>query len=438
MRRFAPLIMVLLALAPAAAQDEDSSPIEYDAKGSLRVRGFYLDDGLTGRDHATESYLDLRLRLAGSATLYSEVTGHLAVEVGDIRFGDEGAGGAKTAGGLGSDGVVFENKNLYLEWHPARYSFKFRGGLYGRESDPYGLVLSDDVAGLHGEAELLGLNTTIYADAIMAVENSRNDLDGDGEFDNDYNDRTVFLGGVRTTALEGVTLELFAITDLDNSLRSPNAVDVQVTTYWVGLSGRGGLGPLELEGVAIGAYGRRDVAGGGAGDVRVKGLALEGRVSLELPFVTVSGQVAWASGRDPKRDSVDEAFPVIAPFYGVSEIIYQGFGGFNVTGSKLSGTAYAMLKLRSTPVDDLTVELVTLWAWYTSDRDVSGNTRRFNSDARDIGFEADLNVSYEVVNGFKVFARGGVLFTGRGYEVEQDARRRGYLGQVIVGAQISY
>jgi len=109
-------------------------------------------------------------------------------------------------------------------------------------------------------------------------------------------------------------------------------------------------------------------------------------------------------------------------------------GGYTVTGFSLSGTAHVTLKALATPFEGLDVETFVLWSWFTEDRDVSGNTIKFNQDARDLGIETGLYVTYHVLDGFKVFARGAVFFPGKGYLVEQDTRNRGTLAQAILGA----
>lgn len=439
---------LVLCSGMASAQDDDSS-LEWNVSGSLRVRGLYLSNGtlanqldpttlnslrLSGRDRidATQEFLDTRLRLQIKATAFQQVSAVMALEVGDITFGVANAGG-----GLGTDGVVFENKNLYLEWHPTRYSLRIRAGLYPRESDPRGLILSNDVAGVRAEVELQGTGTSIYADTIKAIESSRLDLDGDGIIDNDYNDRTIFIAGITNNSLQALSLETFFVADIDNSQDSPVALNRESDTYWLGLNLNTRIGPVGISSTAIGAYGRRSTKGQRA--VEVAGYAFDTRISFELPFVSVEGIFAWASGRNPSDVGRDEAFPTITPFYGVSGIVYGNFGGLNATGSDLSGTAHTTLKLRVQPTKALGLELVALYAWYTSDRDVSNHVNRFNRDARDLGFELDLNATYQIVSGFKAFARGSVLFTGRGYTTERDAQRRGGpLSQLIVGAQLDF
>lgn len=444
-----PLLPMLLG-GVSQAQDESNerSDLTWSVSGSLRVRGLYLSNGtlaneldpttlnslrISGRDDidGTQEFLDTRLRLQVKATLLEEVSAFLAMEVGDITFGVNNAGG-----GLGTDGVVYENKNLYLEWHPTRYSFRVRAGLYPRESDPYGLILSNDVAGVHAEVELLGLNTSIYGDAIKAVESSRLDLDGDGVIDNDYNDRTILILGATNASLDAIAIETFFMADIDNTADSPAITNTEQDIYWAGLTARSRIGFAEWASTAIAAYGRRTVRG--QHGITVRGFAMHHQVSVELPFVTATGIFGWASGRNPSSRTTDEAFPVITPFYGQSGIVYGNFGGFNATGSNLAGTAHATLKLRTSPLDGLDVEAVFLWAWYTSDRDVSQAVNEFNKDARDLGFETDLNLTYKVLNGFKVFARGSVFFPGKGYQVERDTRRRGALSQLIVGAQLDF
>jgi hypothetical protein len=434
--------------SPAHAQDNDAA-MEWSFGGALRVRGFALGSGTelktttfnTGEPASADStitYLDSRLRLSLRATAYQEVSAVMAIEVGDLRFGDENApnpGSPSTPGKLGTDAVAFENKNLYLEWHPTRYSFKVRAGLYPRESDPYGLVLSNDVAGIHAEVELLGTSTVLYVDAIKALENSRNDLDGDGFVDNDYNDRNVLLYGVTTSIIEGVSLEAFGIADLDNSEDIQALGDREVEIYWAGFNGRGRFGPVQIATTWIGAWGERV---GDGPDERVRGFATDNRLTIELPFITLQGILAYASGRDPDELETDDAFPVITPFYGASSIVYQDLGGFNVTGSNLSGTAHATLKVLWAPLDDLDVEVYGLWAWYTSDRDVTGNVNQFNEDARDVGAELGLNLGYELAPGFQLYARGAIFFPSKGFLVEQDTNRRGALSQLILGAQLSF
>lgn len=435
----------LLAAATATADDEG---LDYSASGSLRVRGFYLSSDTIDRDldpttrlalqlandddiDATQNYLDTRLRLQLRVTAYQEVSAHLAIEVGDLTFGVANQGGA-----LGTDGIVFENKNLYLEWHPTRYSFSVRAGLYARESDPYGLVLSDDVAGIHGEVELLGTGTQVYADFIKAVENSRVDLDADGIPDNDYNDRTIFLWGVHSRPLSVLDLEAFGIADVDDTRDTPDAANIERDVFWGGVSAAVRFGPARLSSTGIYASGKRTQTG--SPGVHIRGFAVDNRLTLSLPFVTVEGIFAWASGTDPDRLTTDTGFPTIAPFYGASSIVYSNFGGLNVTGSNLAGTAHTTLKLRASPMDGLDVEAVFLWAWYTADHDVSQNVNEFDDDARDLGFEADLNLTYEIAPGFTTFARGSILFPRKGYKVRRDTSDSGPLSMVIVGAQLAF
>ncbi|MDC3379215.1 hypothetical protein OAX78_02930, partial [Planctomycetota bacterium] len=325
----------------AYAQEDASRSLQYGASGSLRVRGFSLSNGtaasdldpvtrgnlqLTGQDDidATQNFLDSRMRLSLHVTAYQEVTAKMQIEVGDITFGDGAAGG-----GLGTDGRVFENKNLYLEWHPTRYSFSAKAGLYSRESDPYGIILSDDVAGIHGEVELLGTETSLYLDYIKAVEGSRLDLDNDGIVDNDYNDRDIILFGVNSAAIPMVDLEAFFMADVNNTQDTPVA-NTEQDTYWVGLSAKGRVGPAHISSTAIWARGKRTVTG--TPGTTIRGLAFDTRVSMELPFVTLDAIFAWASGTDPDRQNTDTGFPTIAPFYGVSGIVYGNYGGFNATG----------------------------------------------------------------------------------------------------------
>lgn len=435
--------------SPASAQEESTdSALTYRVGGSLRVRGLSLHNGTLAREldpttlnslrisgdddfDGTQHFLDTRLRVQFKATLLQEVSAFMALEVGDITFGVADAGGA-----LGTDGIVFENKNLYLEWHPTRYSFRVRGGLYARESDPHGLILSNDVAGLQGEVELLGLNTSVYADVIKAVESSRLDIDGDGKIDNDYNDRTIFLAGFTNASLDFLSISGFFVSDIDNTQDTPVAANTEQDVYWAGAKLSTQFGRVRFSSTVIGAYGTRTVKG--QPGVTIRGLATHNQLTISLPFVTVDGIFGWASGRDPSARTTDEAFPVITPFYGQSGIIYNNFGGFSATGSDLSGTAHTTLKLRATPFEGLDVETVFVWAWYTSDRDVSQAVNEFNRDARDLGFEADLNLTYTILSGFKTFARGSIFFPGKGYKVERDTRRSGPLSQVILGAQLDF
>lgn len=439
--------LALLAL-PGLASAQEQVDLDYGASGSLRVRGLHLREGTAAREldpttrrnlalagddevDASQSFLDMRLRLQLHVTAYEEVTARLAIEVGDLTFGD-----ADQGGGIGTDGRVFENKNLYLEWHPVRYSFRVKAGLYPRESDPYGLILSEDVAGLSGRVELLGTGTELWGDVIKATETSRVDLDGDGLIDNDYNDRTLILAGVTSRWLQHLPLEAFFVADLDDRLDSPAAADTEREVFWGGLTGRTRLGRARLASTAVFAYGRRSTSG--SPGVTIRGYALDTRLQLELPFVTAEAIFAIASGDRPGSATADEAFPTIAPFYGVSGIVYANFGGFNATGSSLSGTAHTTLVLRGSPSEGLDLELVALWAWYTADHDVSDNALASKHDARDLGFELDLNVGYQLLQGFKAFARGALFFPGHGYRVARDTADRGALAQLIVGAQLDF
>jgi hypothetical protein len=240
---------------------------------------------------------------------------------------------------------------------------------------------------------------------------------------------------MRSVAAKVVDLEALFIADIDNTQDTP-AANTERDVYWFGGAARSSLGLIDAQGTFLWAYGRR-VATGTPG-VTIRGYAFDTRLRVQLPFVSLQGVFAWASGRDPDRRTTDTAFPTISPFYALSGIIYNNFGGLSVTGSSLAGTAHTTLIARTTPFEGFNVEALFQWAWYTADRDVSNNQLKFNDDARDLGFEVDLNLDYTLVEGFKVYTRGSLFFPGKGFLVTRDTRRRGTLAQLIVGAQLSF
>ena len=442
LRSVALAIALIACCAPARAQD---SEVELSVSGQYRARAFSLRNGSlarlldpatiaalqqSGRDKVDErqNFFDSRLRLKLTAARGSELALRMQFEIGDLTFGGTGAQ-------LGTDGVNIETKWLHLEWTPAALPLSLKVGLFS-EVTPKSLILSNDVAGIRAEYKPFKGKVSVTAELLKAIDNSRADLDNDGLRDNDFNDRDISMLRLDVNAFKPWSFGVYGMSDIDNSADSPVAANVERDIYWLGGFVKGQVGQLGLSVDGIYAFGDLRNAQN-PGSIRIEAFAVDARVSFSLPFVGVELIAGWGSGDDPDTRQ-SEAFPTITTFYAHSNIIFDDYGGFNVTGSSLSGVAHLSALLRASPLPGLELKLIAIWATYTADPRRATNVNRVNLTGRELGFELGLNGSYAVSEGFKLVTRNGIFFPGTGYETTFDTPDDDPLLEFIVGMEFRF
>ncbi|MDF1661436.1 MAG: alginate export family protein [Planctomycetota bacterium] len=438
-------LVILIGLFTPALCSADDDKIDLSFSGRYRIRSFSLRNGSnrrlldpntlislnqTGSSNFDErqNYFDTRLRLSFKAARGNNLSLNTQFEIGDITFG--GAGG-----GLGTDGVNIETKHVFLEWTPGDYPLTFRGGLYSEDTSK-SIILSEDVAGFRTVYSPFDGNLSLSLDYLKAVDNSRIDLDNDGITDNDFNDRDIWIFKADYNQFRPFTFGGYFVAEIDNSNDTPVAANTERDVYWMGGNVKGQTGILAFDIDGIFAFG--DVRNGtNPGSARIEAWLVDARFTLNLPVVGFEFIAAWATGDDPSTTS-NEAFPVISSFYAFSNIIFDDFGGFNVTGSNVSGIGHLSLIATTTPYTNLELQGIVTYAVYTGDPRRPTNVNRRNLRSRELGWEVDLNATYTVNENLSFVLKTGVFFPQTGFLTTFDSRGDDPLIEVILGAKFRF
>lgn len=131
----------------------------------MRVRSELQN--LNSTDADTQIYdkkADLRFRPYVDYKINDHLLVKAAFEIGDIQFGDtDNTNPSEQGGGLGTDGVNVETKNLYLDIIPNK-DHKITLGLLSFK-DPHGFIFNADVAGIlwNGQFDKYGVNLGWFA-----------------------------------------------------------------------------------------------------------------------------------------------------------------------------------------------------------------------------------------------------------------------------------
>lgn len=449
-------LAVLAALSIAAGlaspsigrgQDMDGGEggIEYKVEGQYRVRGFALRNnslvrtldantrlaliqaGIRDIDER-QTFFDTRLRVKLSASLRNEVALNTQFEIGDLIFGGSGAQ-------LGTDGVNVETKWLHLQYTPAAYPLTFIAGLYS-EVTPKSLILSNDVAGFKGTYRPFDGKLTLSAELIKAIDNSRNDINNDGILDNDTNDRDIYIARVDINHFQPTVFGAYIVTDIDNTNDSPAGLNLERDVYWFGGYIKTRVGPVSLSADAIYAFG--DIRNADpTGSVFIEGVAFDARAAFNLSVLGVEIIAGYGSGDNPNTRTV-EAFPTITTFYAHSNIIFDDYGGFNVTGSSLSGITHISVLLTASPMEKLRLKGIFVYARYSADPRRNTNLNVRDLSGRDLGYEIGLNADYAVNSNFTLLTRSSILLPGTGYKTTFDSPDDGLLWETIIGAEFRF
>jgi hypothetical protein len=434
-------LFFLMNMSPSFADEK----IELSLSGQYRIRAFSLRNGTlrqllapstlialnqSGRSNFDErqNFIDTRLRLRLKAARGNNLSLNTQFEIGDILFGGNG-------GRFGTDGVNIETKHLFLEWTPGDYPLTFRAGLFSEETRK-AIILSEDVAGLKATYSPFNGALTLSLDYLKAVDNSRVDLDNDGVNDNDFNDQDIFIFNVNFSEYQPFTVNAYLVADINNTNDTPAPANTERDVYWVGGSfeGQASIATFSLDGIF--AFG--DVRNGvNPGSSRIEAWVVDARLALNLPVVGVEFIAAWATGDDPKS-TANEAFPTLASFYVFSNIIFDDFGGFNVTGSNISGIGHLSVILKTVPLERLEVQVIATYAIYTEDPRRATNVNRRNLRSRELGWEIDVNGTYTVNESLSFVAKTGIFFPQTGFLTTFDSRGDDPILEGILAAKFRF
>ncbi len=444
--------LLLGLLLGAALQAQELGELKFDFGLNMRLRGISLQNGtdirmldpslrLALQDagetevDSQQNYLDMRVRPRMTISTLDVIKLETQLEIGDLTFG------VGDGGDIGTDGRIIEVKHLFLDLDIPQLSgllskessLTFRGGLFGT-STTEGIIMDDDGAGLRLRWALAKLNTTVETTWLKAIDSSRLDLDGDGRIDNDYNDRDLVFFAAKT-AVFGVNLGLHFAADLDNTLDTPSAEDQEREMFWYGLEASARFGSFGVDLYGCFNHGETSNAAPDGRGVDTEAWAGVLRLSYDFEMFKIATLAAAATGNDPDRVHQDDAFVAVSPAFEASNILY-GFSGYNLTGSNLSGTACFSVEVSAGIFENLTGTARALYAHLTSAPDISDNIFARGTD-RDLGWEFNLNLEYQLYQPLRLFVDSGVLLPGDGLQATFDSSDDGEIWEVIFGIKLS-
>jgi hypothetical protein len=394
---FCAALLVVAFTVPASA-------IESQFGGYFRTRA-WMQENWSGndRDEALDLYnVDSRARLYYTALFHENLKFVSKFEI-DAQWGSLPGGGYDANGQIGTDGEGVEVKNVYMDFNTGPVNWK--AGLQGT-TIARGFIFSDDFAGL--VITYKGDGFSIPFKWIKAYEGGIG-LNAN-DFDVDYYaiDPTFTIGDMLT--LNPYFMWVYS-KDASAYARGPFAVSEEINLYYLGVDAdvNFGMGSAWLTGIYEG--GDLDPLGGGDSvDVSAWLLGFGGAVNLGM--LDVHGEFFYATGDDNPNDTDWDQFWVPkGQSYYWAEIM--GYGMFdwwtsnNSPADQIGNIWAANLGTTVKPMDKLSIKFDL---WYAS---LAEDVVTLNGDTEsDLGLEADLKLTYEIVQNLNLDLVGAYLFAG--------------------------
>jgi len=397
------------------------SALENEFGGYWRTRAVVRKDFDGDGDGSKDvQKVDTRTRLYYTAILNDNLKFVNKFEF-DAHWGSsDGAGGSlDTYGDFGADGKDFEIKESYVQFNlgPTREKIGVFNPTYGR-----GFIYDDEAAGLEIR----------YANDMMAIP--FNWFKGfEGYVGDDMNDFDVDILGLNPvfTVAESWSINPYAVwmysNDASAAIAAGNATSTglpaagaeEVSVWYLGLNVDGTIGPAGVWFTGIYQGGSVDDVPG-IGDMDVSAYVLAGGGNVALGPVGIHTQAFYASGDDDATDDELDAYFGIGgggagQAYYWSEIL--GYGRFdwdapaNSPAADVTNMWAANLGASIKPFDKLTI---TGDLWYATLIEDAPNGET------ELGVEADLVLTYQLVEGMNVDLVGAYLWAGDAVSADGD------------------
>jgi hypothetical protein len=403
MKKFAILIMAVMLIAAFAMP---ASALESIFGGYWRTRA-YTNRDFSGDDteSANLTRIDTRTRLYYTAVLNDNLKFVNKFEL-DAMWGD------KNWGDIGADGNDFQVKNSYVDFNvgPVNAKVGIQGMTLGR-----GFLFDDDVAG--AVISFVGEGVTI---PIIWMRPYEGGIGHDKE-------ETDFIGIAPTFSPNEMfsltAFGLYATSDHINAWNPTTHTDLgrlggydEMDVYYAGLDLDANLGmaSIWLTGIYQGGTVRSIAT---QQDTDVKAYLGAGGLSVDFGGADVHGQAFYATGQSADSGGDIEAFFVpsqndsTGQCYYWSEIL--GYGVFDEqvpNGSpadKISNIMAANVGITIKPIEDLSITLDGWYAALAEDAVMPDGT-----EENELGIEADVRITYKLIEGLKLDLVGAYLFAG--------------------------
>lgn len=395
--------MLALAAVLVAMFTVPAWAIESEFGGYWRTR-FYTNQNFTGEDETERkdfTGVDTRTRLYYTAVFHENLK---FVN----KFEWDAIWGTGPLGDIGADGKEFEIKNSYIDANtgPVNWKIGIQGGRLARS-----FLFDDDFSGM--QIAYKGEMFEIPFMWIKAYEgtnlNGTNVKDGN-DFDADYYAimPKFTLGGkfdINPYFLYVYSKEPSAFLDYSGFLPAADTTDLN--TWYAGVDADMNFDLFNLWVTAIYQGGDLDFDTINSQDFSAWLAAIGG--SFNLGMFDIHGQGFYASGDDDPTDSDWEQFtPPPGRSYYWSEIMGLGIFDFqasnNAPGDDISNVWAVNLGTSIKPMDKLKVALDLWYAELAEELVLNGD--------KDLGFEVDLVITYEIVQNLNLDLVGAYLFAG--------------------------
>jgi hypothetical protein len=426
-------LLVTVFTLPAAA-------MEYSFGGYWRTRG-YANRNFTGYDKdkisdpvlkqagkdARITWIDTRSRLFFTAAINENLKFVNGFEMnatwGDGSMptvGDDGktvVGKGKNYGGIGADGSTFEIKHSYADYNlgPMNVKVGVQPGYFAR-----GFLFDDDFAGAVVSYEGEGVSVPVtWMRAFDIDKLHKRDV-------NYFAVSPSFSAG-------GVSINPFGLYVYSDNARGweKTAAYDKMDMYYAGLNIDATLGMASLWLTGIYQGGSADLASNP--DTSVDFSAYLGAAGAKVDFgpADVHGQFFYATGQDAdKSDEKDKTnfwVPAGQSYYW-SEIM--GYGIFDAQfsasapGDQIGNIMAANLGTTIRPTESLEIAIDAWYAKLAEDkvRKISKKDVVIENIDDELGWEANVRITYTLVKGLKLDLVGAYLFAGDGvYNGPDDA-----------------
>jgi len=397
-------LMIVAFCVPASA-------LESIFGGYWRTRAFSQRDFSADESEADNlTVIDTRARLYYTAVLNDNVKFVNQFEF-DAVWGKDGVeggkiiAGTKADGDIDTDGVGIEVKHSYVDFNVGGFingKVGLQPGFLGR-----GFLFDADFAGV--TLSFYGENFSLPLIWMRAYEEGK--ASGKDEVD--------FFGVAPTFGNEAFSFSPFGFYAYSNNARNwENTSEFDSLNMWyAGADVDTNIGPLSVWLTGIYQGGDADLAVNPSESVDFKAWLGAAGLSVDMGGVAdLHGQAFYATGDDDDDTDRESFFVPAGQSYYWAEIM--GYGVFDnqvsrnacadQIGNIMAGNVGTTIK----PTEDLSISLDAWYAKLAESINITDTTTGQVSEEDELGIEANVKISYQLVEGLHLDLIGAYLFAG--------------------------
>lgn len=409
-------LMIVAFCVPASA-------LESIFGGYWRTRAYSQRDFSGNSDESQNvTKVDTRTRLYYTAVLNDNLK-----FVNKFEF--NAVWGDNNGGDIGTDGDTFRVKNSYVDFNMGPMNAKV--GLQGITLSR-GFLFDDDFAGA-----VISFNGESFSIPIIWMRPYENT--------DAYEDEVDYVGIAPTFGNEAFNFTPFGFYAYSNNARNwSNTSEFDALNMWYAgadINANMGAASLWLTGIYQG--GEADLAADTTQSVDFKAWLAGAGLGIDLGGVAdLHGQAFYATGPDEDDAANNERSGFFVPkgqSYYWAEIM--GYGVFDNQGlpayhdgdgDQIGNIMAANLGTTIKPSDDLKVSLDAWYAKLAEGIDVT-DANGVTSEEDELGIEANLRITYQLVEGLKLDLIGAYLFAGDATTLKSNNDKNPY----EIGTQLS-